>query len=341
MDKEKYVKFLLSHLPNARLVSGGKEVNCKCMYCDDKHAHMYIKIPQNDNEPSMYNCFRCPAKGIVTPTVLSDWSIYEDDIAISLIDHNKNIKFISNTTARDVRCLNYFAINNVELAKAKLNYIYNRIGVNLSLKDAIDLKICLNLSDIFLQNGIDRYTRSYNDVTALDQCFVGFISLDNSFINFRRIVDEGIVPKGIDKRYINYCIFDDKIDNTERFYTIPTAINMNSISRVPIHIAEGPFDLLSIYFNVKEKESGLYTSIAGNNYIGLVRRLVLTLGFHYSEIHIYPDNDKSGNDNNMNKIYELCNPLGIPLYIHRNIFPNEKDFGVPIDRIKEQVYRLG
>lgn len=339
MDKQKYINFLLTHLPNARLVSGGKEVNCKCMYCDDRHAHMYIKIPQTENEASMYNCFRCPAKGIVTPAVLSDWSIYEDDIAISLIDHNKNIKFIPNTT-RDIRPLNYYSINNVSLANAKLNYIADRIGVKLTLKEAINMKICLNLSDIFLQNNITDYTRNYDDVTALDQCFVGFISLDNSFINFRRIVDEGIVPKGIDKRYINYCIFNDKVDNTERFYTIPNAINMNTIQRIPIHIAEGPFDILSIYYNTQNKSNGLYTCISGNNYIGMVRRFVLTLGFHYSEIHIYPDNDNSGSDDNMEELYELCKPLGIPVFIHRNIYQGEKDFGVPKERIIEQIYEL-
>ena len=340
MDIERYKNFLLTHLPNARLVSGGKEVNCKCMYCDDKHTHMYIKIPQSVNEASLFNCFRCSSRGVVTPAVLNEWNCYADDIAIDILSHNKNIKFIpQNQNGRDVRQLNYWAVNNLDLAYQKLAYLNNRLGTSLSIQDCIRLKICLNLEDIFLQNGIEKYTRNYNDISALSQFFIGFISLDNSFINFRRIVDEGIVPKGIDERYINYNIFD-KIDNTERFYTIPTSINFN-LGRIPIHITEGPFDCLSVYKNVRQESNGVYTCIAGNNYAGIVRRFILSLGFHYSEIHIYPDNDNSGEDIKMQNISDICRPLNIPVYIHRNTFPGEKDFGVSLDRINETIYQLG
>lgn len=337
MDIERYKNFLLTHLPNARLVSGGKEVNCKCMYCDDKHTHMYIKIPQTPNEASMFNCFRCPAQGVVTPTTLNEWNCYNDSIAIDLINHNKNIKFIPQN-GRDVRQLSYWSVS-LPLGFDKLNYLNNRLGTSLTIMDCIKMKICLNFEDIILQNDIVEFTRNYNDISALSKYFIGFISLDNSFINFRRIVDEGIVPTSIDERYINYNIFN-KIDNTERFYTIPIKIDMNNTSRIKIHITEGPFDCLSVYYNVRNQENGIYTCIAGNNYTGIVRRFILAIGFHYSEIHIYPDNDKSGNDYKMKSISEICKPLDIPVYIHRNTFPGEKDFGVPRERIQETIYQI-
>ena len=37
MNIEQYTNFLLTHLPDAHLVSGGKEINCRCLYCDDKN----------------------------------------------------------------------------------------------------------------------------------------------------------------------------------------------------------------------------------------------------------------------------------------------------------------
>lgn len=338
MNIEQYTNFLLSHLPDAHLVSGGKEINCKCLYCDDKHTHMYVKIPQNANEASMYNCFRCPAQGIVTPDTLNEWNCYNDDIAVSLINHNKNIKYVPTTGIRDVRHLNWRYIANEASIQPKVDYINNRIGTSLSIRDMLSLKICFNLKDILISNGIRDLTRSEYDIDLLNQYFVGFVSIDNSFINFRRIVPEGIVPK-IDKRYINYNIFN-KFDNTERFYTIPTAINMQTTERIKLNIAEGPLDCLSIYLNLRNMENGIYTAISGNNYQGIVRHFILTLGFHFIEVHIYPDNDKSGDDNKMQNIMELCRPLNIPVIIHRNIYPGEKDFGVPLSRIKESIYQI-
>ena len=60
----------------------------------------------------------------------------------------------------------------------------------------------------------------------------------------------------------------------------------------------------------------------------------------YTEIHLYPDNDKYGSMDNMNRIANFIRPLQIPLYIHRNLYEGEKDFGVSKDKIIEQVSKL-
>ena len=344
MNVQQYTNFLLTHLPNAKLVSGGREVNCKCMYCDDKHAHMYIKIPQNPNEASFYNCFRCPAQGIVTPNTLNDWNCYNDEIAVSLINHNKNIKFAPVDGKRDVRMLRWgFIADNEEArlkAMAKADYINNRLGLALTIQDMLQLKICFNLTDILRGNKtITSTTRSATDIELLDKYVVGFLSVDNSFINFRRIVPEGIINTGLDKRYINYNIFN-KFDNTERFYVIPTELNLMSRERIKLHIAEGPLDCLSIYLNCRNREPGVYAAIAGNNYQGIVRHMIIVLQTNFLEVNIYPDNDNSGDDRKMNNIIELCRPLNIPVIIHRNTYSGEKDFGVPKDRINETIYNI-
>lgn len=340
IDVEQYKNFLLTHMTRAKLVSGGKEIACKCMYCDDKHEHMYIKIPQNPNDPSFYNCFRCPAQGYVTSSTLNDWNCYDDTIAIALLNHNKHIKVVPKGLNRNVLNLRYSFVSNDNNTLAKLDYINNRLGTNLTLQDTVKLKICLNIFDLLSQNMQLQFTRNEASMQILNEYFLGFISLDNHFVNCRRLVNEGVINnKYLDERYINYTL-DNQVDNTERFYTIPYTINFMNPYRIPIHIAEGPFDCLSIYLNVRKQANGIYTSIAGNNYISLVRHFILTLGLHYSEIHIYPDNDKSGNDYKMKEITDLCSPLGIPVFIHRNTVEGEKDFGVRPERIKEKIYQL-
>ena len=42
----------------------------------------------------------------------------------------------------------------------------------------------------------------------------------------------------------------------------------------------------------------------------------------------------------MNKIKDFIKPYGANLYIHRNTMIGEKDFGVPINKIKEVIYKF-
>ena len=60
----------------------------------------------------------------------------------------------------------------------------------------------------------------------------------------------------------------------------------------------------------------------------------------YCEVHIYPDNDDYGtNDYIRKQLNNVYDPY-LPVYIHRNDFPGEKDFGVSKDKISEKVIKL-
>ena len=155
----------------------------------------------------------------------------------------------------------------------------------------------------------------------------------------RRTVGEGKVYKAIEKRYVKYQIFDKEI-TAQRFYTIPTMVDLNSTERIKLHIAEGSFDILSIFLNLRNKEPGIYTSISGSNYISVIMHFLTQLKLPYLELHIYPDNDKHGDMYTMRKLMNKIPDPYIPIYIHRNTCPGEKDFGVPIHRINESIYKL-
>ena len=193
--------------------------------------------------------------------------------------------------------------------------------------------------DLLEENKIQKFTREHNVLNDLDREFIGFLSKDNAFLNMRRTCPEGRVYSSIDKRYVNYKIFE-KMDTTQRFYTIPTIINLNSPERIKLHIAEGPFDILSIYLNCRRMEPGIYTSIAGSNYIGLILYFLIEMKLPYIELHLYPDNDKLGSMDRMKSIARKIPDRSIPIYIHKNNFEGEKDFGVPLNRIMENTMRI-
>lgn len=346
MNSNLYRDYLLKTIPTASIASGGRVINCRCFYCPDsrnpKSKHMYISIPQTEDEPSLYYCHKCHAAGVVTYKNLINWDIYDESIAMELINHNKKISKYSNINKYlskvhyNVKCI---TTADNEISAIKLKYINDRLGCNFTYEELRNLKIILNLKDLLKDNNIDKLTRDESIIDQLDINFLGFLSIDNAFLNMRRICEEGLVYKSIDKRYINYNIWD-KYDTSERFYTIPTKVDLCSPERIKIHIAEGPFDILSIYKNVRKEESGIYSCIAGSNYKGLAMYFIETYKLPYIELHFYPDNDKYGATKNIKKIANYFRPLNIPVYLHRNMCKGEKDFGVSIDKIDEKIILL-
>lgn len=346
MNSERYKQFLLSVIRGAKPASGGREINCRCFECPDSadpsHGHMYISIPQSSDEPSLFYCHKCPARGVVTHKKLIEWNIYNQDIAEELIFHNKNCSGKSSNGKyynRAIYNIYNTRVTDDEVTRYKIDYINNRLGLNLSVNDIRNLKIVLNLKDLLASNWIQKYTRDIRIVEELNTYFLGFLSIDNAFCNMRKLCKDGVVNKSIDKRYINYKIAD-KFDTSERFYTVPSKIDLNTPNPIKLHIAEGPFDILSVYKNVRNEEPGIYTSIAGSNYIGQIMFFLEAYRLPYIEIHIYPDNDKFGSNERMQHINDALYMFNFPFYVHRNMMPGEKDFGVSKDKIKENIMCL-
>lgn len=342
---KQFIEYIRMTIPEAKLASGDKEIVCRCKYCMDSsdmnHGHMYIHVPESDSDPPMFHCFKCQTSGIIDSRTLIDWGIYDPSMGSQIDKINQSAikkQKLHGYTREWYRFSNYY-IENYNLALLKLKYINSRIGTNLDIQTCLKEKIIFNLDETLRYNNIDNLTRYPNIVNELSKYFVGFLSLDNNFINLRRIVGEGIVNSKIDKRYINYNIHDKK-DNTEKMYVMPVTLDLCQPYKVQMHIAEGPFDILSIKYNIRNGEPGIYAAVTGSGYERLVIHLMNTFQVFYFDLHLYPDNDNHGNDDNMIHIANLLKPYGVDVYIHRNMSPGEKDFGVCKDKIKEQVYKI-
>lgn len=334
----KLKELLLASMPLASPASGGTHVVFRCPFCGDSHnmrsKHFYVKVGLDGSHP-VYYCQKCKTSGLLTTPILNSWGIYDIDLNVNLSKSYKNRKIIRSNYAKNNYSLtnNYTADN--ELSKVKLDYINKRIGTQLNYKDLQDLKIVLNLLDVLNSNNIQNYTRYPNIMRELDSSFLGFISSDNAYINLKNL-RRGKVSPYIDKKYLDYNIFGSE-DSDHKFYIIPNTIYPHTNERIKINIAEGSFDILSIYLNLKNKEpQNIYASVWGSNYISVLKYLLIEMKFFYSEIHIYRDNDID-----ISEFYEIANFLkiyNIPLYIHTNLIG--KDFGVSIDKIKEDIRRI-
>jgi hypothetical protein len=137
---------------------------------------------------------------------------------------------------------------------------------------------------------------------------------------------------------MNYLTINNNENNIGGYYIIPTVCDL--LKPITVNIAEGPFDILSIYYNIKNKDENnqIYCSMGNNMYFKCIRYFLEVLGLIEIDIHIYIDNDV--NKNVLDTIRDYILPLQIPVYIHSNIYPGEKDFGIPKEKIKEYVYSL-
>lgn len=339
---ENIKRYLLNAIPSAKLASGGKLITCRCFECgdskkDSRHTHMYIGMPTATNH-GWYYCHLCNCSGILSYRKLLDWGIYDVDLANDLFLHGVTVgnstKYRNLGTGKIYNVINDM-IKNDERSLAKMIYVNNRLGTKLTPVDFMNLKLVVNLNDIIERNNIQSLTRSFNEVQDLDRAFVGFLSMDNGFVTLRKL-DDQLVYKSVDSRYVNYRLFD-KEDTSERFYVVPQVIDLLQPNRIKLHVAEGGFDILSIYLNVRKQEPGIYATSSGSNYSSVISYFMMEKMIPNLEVHLYPDNDQP--QWKINNIVQKYHPFQIPMYIHRNISPKEKDFGVSPDRIKETIVK--
>lgn len=348
--KENLKQFLLNNIPG-KVVAGDKEFLCRCPFCGDsrhlKSAHFYIGLPNSDDTPVMYHCKKCNTSGVLNRTVLRELGVevIEGDILSDLIKRHKKLSgsFVRGSGRNKSLykfSTKYDLIAMSEMSEWKMKYINDRLGLNLSYQDMIDCKIVLNLDDLYNANATVyphylQYTRDKRIVQELNNSFIGFLGYNNGTINMRNL-RPGQVSKYVDKRYVNYNLFPtDLLEGTSRYYIIPTVVDTLNPEPIKIHIAEGPFDILSIFYNIYNgnKYNSIYASIGGKSYINLIRFLLCDLKIINAEIHIYFDNDVK--DREIREIIYQLQHLNLDIYFHWNRYENEKDYGVTREKIKD------
>lgn len=338
MTRDELKQFLLRNLDNAKEAAGGRQIVCRCHFCNDTKQHLNIGRFDDSSEPLFYNCYRCPASGILDKNFFIQYDLDIDKPTLEdIVNSNKGSSYRTYKKGKEY---SYFIKNNFisenKLSELKLKYINNRIGTNLSYQDCMNLKIVLNLEDLLTSNNIKSITRHVNIVKQLNSYFIGFISRTNSSINMRNLVDgKNKVYDNIDKRYVNYNIFNTTFNDD--YYVIPTQFDINR--HLKVYVSEGPFDILSVYLNlISDRDNTLFIAGKGKAYLDIIEFLISTYGLYDFEVHYFVDKDVS--DYYINTICNYITPFNLQFYIHRNIYNDEKDYGVPKDRIIDSIRRV-
>lgn len=277
--------FLKDRLKVVYKTSSDDETYIRCPFCgdsrkDSRKARFYI----NNTPPFKFHCFNCETSGIINDEVLNlilNNNFYDDELSLYL--REKRIESIerSNRVTKKIKIHPYLNLSNPvnfnykRKTIEKLDYLNDRLGINLDKSDIKKFKIVLSIESFFKNNGLDidkrigRSDKVRYVVDELEKHYIGFLSSDRNIIIFRNIENDAKI------RFNNFKIFTNEEYDTSKTYNISTTINKYN-DRNNIVIAEGPIDIISIYHNVyskKERENLIFLANGGKSYINSVRLL--------------------------------------------------------------------
>ncbi|WRM43373.1 hypothetical protein [Staphylococcus phage LY01] len=339
----KYDLTLYHHLKKevnpCRLTTSQDETMIRCPFCGDSKkskssTHLYIQ----NKTPFKYFCQRCNASGVMNNKVLS--MLNSGNIEINSYINNQYNEYISNMNKkygksfinRNTKELNYYPNKYTDLEISKINYINERLGINIDEKDIELYKIILNIEDFYKNNEFD--IDNQYQINNLNNNYFSYMLNDKNTINCRLMNNNTFGTNG--KKHFKQKIFKNLADESTRFYSIKNELRLDR--RVyNIHIAEGFFDILGIFNHVYNKEINDNDIFIANNGKGykFVLNYLNSLGILNMNINIYSDRDVKITDYRSKRM--LGNSLPVILNdanIYYNEFKDEKDFGVSKDKIK-------
>lgn len=333
---------ILQSLPVCVVNSAKTEYTVRCPYCGDSHneshGHFAIHIDVDSDDPIMYRCLKCSISGILNQDVLDELQLpVSPEIQDQLRNFNRKIikknKYVSESEDYRVPLYQSNLLNN-----EKLNYHNQRIGSDLTYQDCFQLKMIFDIFEFMKYNKIDNIPGlEYYQLQILHDHYLGWLSTNNNCIIFRRIHDNSSLA-----RY-HKIIINPKNLNGNTFYSIPNQIDLLYTNDINIHIAEGIYDIQSIFVNLEKSnlQNSYFYASCGFGSLTILRYLIsngINTGLN---VHIYSDNDKTDYDH----IQYLFKKSNVSewikhIYLHRNQFENEKDYGVCKDKIKDSKRRL-
>lgn len=321
-----FINALLSH-PRAKMHSGGTKISLPCPICGDtKENHFHIHVPSSNEELIYYKCFRsvCNAKGLLNSSILRDLDITSPDVINFVKILNGNLK--TSNSKRYNRFSGYKIFNLAprktdEYINKKISYINNRLGLELSAKEITSMKIVLSFSDLLHYNKLN-LSENFSEKRAwyIEYNTVGFISRDGSHCTFR----------DIDKKsYVAYNLLGE--DECDKYYTIPCELDF--MRHINVYIAEGPFDILSAYYNLDlDKDNALFIATCGASSYESILKSLIRIGVFNCTFNIFSDKDVT-----IEQYVAIKNKIGNYKFIRPiNIFYNKigKDIGVRKEEIE-------
>lgn len=296
----------------------------RCPFCGDsqsdpKDSHMYLKCDSDPNTPIVYYCFKgnCGAHGAVNKEFL-------DRLGIKI---NGIEKFTNKTFNR----VSYIKKTNVDIITGspimnspQIKYIEKRLGKGFNFDDYDKFKIIWDMNSLlpFITDDKSKHTLPSNTSS------ISFLSDDKSSM-LTRFFDN------INEfRWKKTKLF--KSDN-KSFYTIKATLDLFTKDKIIINIAEGIFDILSVYKNFNTGDNSVHIASLGADYESGITYAIGN-GFIGSNVTIRIFIDSNIDVKILKNKVKHYSWLFDKMIIMKNI--KSEDFGTTIDNIKAVEYKI-
>lgn len=314
-------------------VSGGQQLVTRCPFCGDSeiksHTHFYIQTVVG--KPLLYNCFRCPAQGVITRETLYDLGLDSFSLGRKITEANKEIQratrrnTVTSSNSTSSVLIPEIVLNDQSIPK--IVYLTKRVDVRLDSKLINDFKVITDLNSFVSSNKLDLSFVKKRMLDTLHTGYLGFLSNDKNFITFRNITDQDLVG-----RYYDLCLTQDEVGSSRKFFNITNQVDP-MCTTLKLNICEGAIDAIGLYnYNGMVKSSNeVYIGATGKNFNAPINHFIRS-GFLNLELNFFLDNDVS-----VSKLKNTldCNRLLKSIDSTVNVFYNnaDHDFGVPKENI--------
>lgn len=295
----------------------------RCPICGDSKkdpndSHCYIKCSYDPTEPILYNCFLCNSNGRVGKWFLEKMGAPKKAIESVMNQRCNRIPSISSTNVE-------ILTGDPIMDSPQVKYIENRIGKGFTCEDYDKFKIVWDMNNI-REHITDR--KVLNTLPS-NHNSISFISDDKSVMMTRTFLSSENDHQWRKIRIIPGDHYS--------YYIIKTTMDIFTSDKIYVNIAEGIFDIISVYRNFNDGPNSVFIAALGSDYISTLN-YAISKGFIGSNIivKIYMDNgiNESQLVSNLKKYKWMFDSI----YLYKNIIG--KDVGEKIEKIKLQEKRI-
>ena len=292
-------EYLKTRVNPCKLTVQQDETVIRCPYCGDSvkstmSAHLYIK----NTAPFPYYCQKCTSAGVVDGKFLAVLEAYDSQVDKYL--RSAQYEYQANLGKRYGTSLStYVKKKSLDILPhqygaaelQKLAYLNHRLGIDLTEEDLTTFSIVLNVKDFMATNGLDVQKLNYKQremLPLLDESYVMFLMSDHQMINARHMNPDSKANKFYKLRFFNNLLNSEK----PSYYAIQCPLDLGS-EVFEVHLAEGIFDILSVYLHIHKRPQArnhIFIANNGKGYLAVLNHLQ-KLGILNCNIHIYSDTD--------------------------------------------------
>lgn len=294
--------------------SSGDEYRIRCPICGDsqknpRDAHCYINCSDDPSQPLLYYCFKCNSHGRVTANFLEKLGVKQDLISMIRKQKYNRIGSISKTNIE-------YLTGTPMIPSPQSAYIESRLGPRFQAEDYDRFKIVWDMNTVrehcpvWAQHRLPTNSQS-----------ISFLTEDMCTLATRTFTDDD--PTWTKLKLVK--------NDFKSFYTIKAMLDLFTGEDIVVNIAEGIFDILSVYRNFNDGANSIFIATLGSDYMSALD-YAIAKGFIGDNIVVKIYIDWGINETSLKRQLRKYKWLFKKVSIYKNTI--YKDVGVTADQIK-------